>query len=77
VYVFVQRPRNTTYIVVLKVRLAGTITRFEHQFAGAGVSTCSPPVAGAFAAESNITLTVIGANTATRDLNASLYFTRV
>lgn len=74
---FVERPRNTTYVVVLKVRFAGTITRFESQLAGAGVATCNPPVNGTFAAESNITLTVTGANAATRDLNASLYFTRV
>jgi hypothetical protein len=72
-----ERPVNKTYKAVLKINFAGRITGFQYEIAGAGVAFCSPAVNANFAVNSDIFITVSGADAASRDLVASVYVERL
>lgn len=71
-----KKPKNGVETVILQVDFAGTVTGFEEQHTGAGVFTPIPPVNGTFNAGDNIAIQISGANTTTKDLICSIYFTR-
>jgi hypothetical protein len=70
------KPKNGTYTSVVQISFAGTVTDFKQSISGAGVATCFPPVGGTFAAGDSLTVTVAGADAASKNLVTNLYFTR-